>query len=113
MPVAITWILKAGARLLGGWWIPLIAVVGAWVLEQAVGAVSWGLLSFGQVLLDGLLFVIKSVPAPATVTESQWKELSASAVQVGAIAGLWTAIGLYISSLALRMLAWVVTLGRY
>lgn len=113
MPVAITWILKAGARLLAGWWIPLIAVVGAWALEQTVGAISWGLLAFGQVLLDGMIHVISTVPAPAAVAAEQWREVSGAAVDVGAVAGLWTAIGVYVSSLGLRMVAWVLTFGRY
>lgn len=113
MPVAIGWVLRAGARLLKGWQIPLIAVVGAWALEQVTGAISWGMLSFGQVLLDGVIFVVATVPAPQAVSEAQWRELSGAAIQVGALAGLWTAIGVYVSSLALRLVAWVVTFGRY
>ena len=113
MPIAITWVLRALARILSGWWIPLVAVVGAWLLEQATGAISWGIFSVAQVTLDGLLFLIQGVSVPATVSEVQWRSLSGYAVQVGALAGLWTAIGLYISSLGLRLVAWVVTLGRF
>ena len=113
IPVAVGWLAKIGIGVASRWWIPLVAAISAWVLEEMVGVVSWGLLKFGSFIVDGILYMLQSVPAPASVSEGVWNTVSVYILPVGDLIGLWTALALYIASVVLRIVAWAVTFGKY
>lgn len=114
LPLAIGWGLRAGAKLLTAWKVPVFAALAAWVLEKSVGAISWGLFVVGSALLDGVLFAVGAAPVPAGgLSASSWAEFSPHIIAFGSLTGFWVALGVYLGSVGLRLVAWAVTLGRF
>ena len=103
-------LLRVGAKILAGFWLPLLAVIGGWLIEQATGAVSWGLFTVGQAGLGLVLETLMDITWPDT---PNWGGLPSVALDIGRVSGLWTSVSLVVTSAVLRFVVRMSTLGRF
>lgn len=127
MPVVIGWILRLGAKLLKGWWIPILAAVGAWIAEAFLGVISWSVVQVGggllEVVLDSIVDLQIWVDARpdwdglcgtgGALATSTYGNACAWMYSLLSLTGVLSAIAIVVSGFTLRMLVKLVTLGRY
>lgn len=102
-------VFKALLRVLNMSLVPAIVAIGAVVMEWALGLVSWFVVSFGNGILLGLRWVLENLPFPdVTIEEGTF---GAKFMDLAEILGIWPALSLYISALAVVFITRIVTLG--
>lgn len=111
IPVAWSWVLSIGGRLLGKVALPLFAGLTIWALENSVGLISWGILA----ILDGLLTLLLTAMGEVDLPDApSWDSiLPAAALDLLHLAGIFQGLGTFISALIIRLLVFLVTLGRF
>jgi hypothetical protein len=91
--------------------VPVLIAVGLFLIEQTLGLVSWLMLKLGDIVLFLVGLLLAMIPFP------DW-ELSADTfgstfLDLAQIAGLWPALGFYVTGLGVAFVAKLITLGRF
>ena len=112
MPIIGGVLLRALAKVLSAFWMPLIAVALAWAIEQVTGAVSWGIFEIGFAALEFVLGVIDSVGWPSGPDWTAMARYAEASIQILQIGGVFGAITIYVTGGITRILVRTLTLGR-
>lgn len=112
MPIIGGVLLRALGKMLSAFWMPLIAVVMAWIIEQVTGAISWGIFEVGFAVLDFVLGIIDSFDWPTGPDWTTFASYAEASIQILEIGGVFAGITIYVGGAIVRILVKTLTLGR-
>ena len=112
MPVLGGLLLRALGKMLSAFWMPLIAVALAWIIEQVTGAISWGIFEVGFAALEFILGLLDSFDWPAGPDWTTFGQYAQASIQILEISGVFAGITIIVSGGIVRVLVRTLTLGR-
>jgi hypothetical protein len=102
-------VFKALLRVVNMTVVPALMAIAAVVLEWGLGLVSWFVVNLGNTILLGLRYLLQVLPFPeVTIQEGTF---GAKFMDLAEILGLWPALSLYITALAVVFVTRIVSLG--
>lgn len=112
MPFVLGLLLRGLGKFLSAWWIPLMAVVVAWIAEATTGVIAWGLYLIAQAVGDLILSVLESQTWPST---PDWAVLTTeleTGIALLSEAGIIGALQIVVLGGIVRLTVRLLTLGR-
>jgi hypothetical protein len=102
-------VFKALLRVVNMTVVPALMAIAAVVMEWGLGLVSWFIVNLGNTVLLGLRYLLEVLPFPDVIIEEG--TFGAKFMDLAEIMGIWPALTLYITAMAVVFVTRIITLG--